>query len=182
MALNFAGLTLDAPDESFASSSAVNSSESVFFFKPSLPFERYDLTKDFHGSGTSINLEELEQSPAAPFIENFLEPWLQRLRGTVRTAGAQGFRASTSPNSSSSSTDESSDEEDVLASVADVAASLTAYARSKPTSILDLLEALHTSRLLVPYLDLDLPGASVSLVLRPGFKFPLYSNTSSSFS
>lgn len=159
---NFASLTLDGSDNGFGSrsSSSLNSSESVFFFKPSQPFEKYDLSKDFQGSTSSINLDELEQSPAAPLIENFLEPWLSQLKNVNTLSGAPLERKqnistkSSSPNALQTKSETESPE---LTSVDDVAASLKAYASSRTTQVQQILESLNASRLLVPYLDLALP-------------------------
>eukprot|EP01122_Echinamoeba_exundans_P014016 TRINITY_DN6262_c0_g1_i1.p1 TRINITY_DN6262_c0_g1~~TRINITY_DN6262_c0_g1_i1.p1 ORF type:complete len:360 (+),score=41.03 TRINITY_DN6262_c0_g1_i1:244-1323(+) len=158
---NFSGLALDTTHENYASRSAssTNSSEAVLYFKPSQPFEKYDLSKEFQGASTSINFDELEQSPAAPLIEAFLEPWLTSL-SNVRTSSLSRDTSRTS----SSQTSVATTEEDVsetsrapLASVADVAASLKEFARSRPVAVQELLDALNAPRLLVPYLDLDLP-------------------------
>jgi hypothetical protein len=163
---NFSGLALDTTHENYSSLSAssLNSSEAVLYFKPSQPFEKYDISKEFQGASTSINLDELEQSPAAPLIEAFLEPWLTSL-SNVRTSSLS--RESSRPGSSptaprSTEEDHAETSRAPLSSVADVAASLKEFARGRPVAIQELLDALNAPRLLVPYLDLDLPGMTFS--------------------
>lgn len=160
---NFSSLSLDGSDSGFGSrsSSSLNSSESVFFFKPSQPFEKYDLSKDFQGSTSSINLDELEQSPAAPLIENFLEPWLSQLKNVNTLSGAPLERKhipSAKTSSPNPTPTKSETEPPELTSVNDVAASLKAYASSRTAEVQQILESLNASRLLVPYLDLALPS------------------------